>query len=175
VTEPAIYFVQCWPSDGTRYVKIGTAIDVQARIRELQCGNPIELELLGTIVGGRKTEAWIHRRFAELRVGGEWFELRDALHTWLEDQGVLATRPPRRCTRCGRPGFGEDQDALVVMADHDIEPPRSRWYHVRCLVPTIVEAFRSGTLRAEDFRPQVEEPPADLVALADAYSARRFA
>lgn len=76
-----------WPSIGGVYfaaipglerVKIGTAIDIARRLGELRYNVP-DLVLLAHVPGGRAEEAEMHRRFAPLRVEGEWFKLEDDL------------------------------------------------------------------------------------------------
>lgn len=65
----SIYLIRCGESGP---VKIGKADDIPARMRELQAGNPEILVLLREFVGGRQTEAWLHRHFRRLRVRAEW-------------------------------------------------------------------------------------------------------
>lgn len=67
-----IYFV----TDG-EYVKIGFTDrdDVQQRIKALQIGNARELELMGTMQGGREEEMLLHQIFGGFRIRGEWFLL----------------------------------------------------------------------------------------------------
>lgn len=73
VPQGRVYFVQCMAED--RPVEIGTAMrdGVGYRMADLQVGNPFELRLLGTMPGGYAKEAELHRRFAHLRIRGEWF------------------------------------------------------------------------------------------------------
>ena len=66
-----VYFC-CVP--GIARVKIGTALDIARRLGELRYGVP-DLVLLAHVPGGRAEEAELHRRFAPLRVAGEWFRL----------------------------------------------------------------------------------------------------
>jgi hypothetical protein len=65
-----VYFIRAG-EDGP--VKIGIADDVADRMRNLQCGNHLELTLLRTIDGGRPEELALHRRYEHLRSRGEWF------------------------------------------------------------------------------------------------------
>jgi hypothetical protein len=60
-------------------VKIGYARDLWARFRGIQNSCPIELKVLAACVGGRMMEREYHRRFAEHRLHGEWFERVPAL------------------------------------------------------------------------------------------------
>src|SRR5688572_6713861 len=67
--------------------KIGKAIDVEKRKRDLQVASPVKLEVRHTIATDRayKLENMLHRTFAKSpphrRVHGEWFEFyrEDAL------------------------------------------------------------------------------------------------
>lgn len=54
-------------------VKIGKAINVRNRLDSLQTSAPHKLELLVVLPGGLPEEAILHKRFAHLRVVGEWF------------------------------------------------------------------------------------------------------
>ncbi|QDP55547.1 MAG: hypothetical protein Unbinned273contig1001_38 [Prokaryotic dsDNA virus sp.] len=54
-------------------IKIGRARNVGGRISDLQCANPRPLKLLAVVPDGSQ-EAEYHRRFAEHRIQGEWFE-----------------------------------------------------------------------------------------------------
>lgn len=66
--DAGVYFVRAGDS-----VKIGTSTNIAARIRSLQTGCPVPLELLAVAKGGQAEEAEFHRRFAQLRKNGEWF------------------------------------------------------------------------------------------------------
>jgi hypothetical protein len=55
--------------------KIGFASNPYSRAREIGCGNPYELELLGTFKGTQLTESRAHNLLASRRVRGEWFAL----------------------------------------------------------------------------------------------------
>lgn len=66
-----VYFIQ-EGHDGP--IKIGCARYVSARLSQLQMGNWKRLQVLGVIPGASKTvERDWHRRFASIRVFGEWF------------------------------------------------------------------------------------------------------
>lgn len=65
-----IYFVE---SGEGGPIKIGVAIDVTARLKDLQVANPIPLRLLVSIRGDYDDERSLHRRFASERISGEWF------------------------------------------------------------------------------------------------------
>lgn len=59
---------------GDEVVKIGVASDPLVRLRELQSGNHLEIQLLATVKGGRVAERAYHERFARDHIRGEWFK-----------------------------------------------------------------------------------------------------
>jgi hypothetical protein len=66
-----IYFIE---AVGTAMIKIGhTNQTPAARLQTLQVGCPVRLLGLGLMVGDREDEVVIHRRFASLKMHGEWF------------------------------------------------------------------------------------------------------
>ena len=65
--------------------KIGWADDIEARRRQLQGAHPELLHVLRTIDGARTVERWLHKRFATLRLLGEWFRF---------DAEMLVVEPP---------------------------------------------------------------------------------
>jgi hypothetical protein len=56
-------------------VKIGWTDSPKRRLRDLQTGSPVLLQLLAVFEGGAIVEAELHRRFADKRRHGEWFDL----------------------------------------------------------------------------------------------------
>lgn len=78
---PVVYFV----SPGRGLVKIGRTINMDARLETLQCGSPERLVLIGTVPGGAAVEKLFHVAFARCRVGGEWFEMDDAMRDVLSE------------------------------------------------------------------------------------------
>ena len=78
--SPCTYFIL---AQTTSLVKIGSAVDVLSRLRELQTGCPVELTLLGAVSAAKHGERDLHRRFAKQRERGEWFRwvkpMRDLL------------------------------------------------------------------------------------------------
>lgn len=72
---PVVYVFRA--GDTNRY-KIGRATNVEARKKQLQTGCPDLLELVGIIEGDAvRIESEFHKRFAEQRISGEWFEFDD--------------------------------------------------------------------------------------------------
>lgn len=67
-----VYFLQRGPTNGP--IKIGFSRDVISRIRTLRFQVRDRLWLLGVAAGNAKQEKVFHRRFADLRLSGEWFK-----------------------------------------------------------------------------------------------------
>ena len=67
-----IYFVQ-EPVD--EFIKIGftSKPSIKRRLSQLQISSPREIKLLFTMIGCRKQETSLHKRFRYARYRGEWF------------------------------------------------------------------------------------------------------
>lgn len=66
----AIYFVQ---AEHGGPIKIGYAINIIDRHKQLQVASPYKLIVLAHMKGGHLDENALHNRFAEYRLHGEWF------------------------------------------------------------------------------------------------------
>lgn len=55
-------------------VKIGTTVNLPARLKKLQTGSAVRLKVLVCIPGDAELEAEYHTMFANLRINGEWFQ-----------------------------------------------------------------------------------------------------
>lgn len=85
-TESLVYFVE---RDG--FVKIGTTTNLARRLRDLARGGAImpqgmtigPMTVLATMPGTRRNEAFLHQRFAHLRLEGEWFLLEDEIRDFI--------------------------------------------------------------------------------------------
>lgn len=86
----AVYFIR----DENNNVKIGHAIDPWKRLQDLQVASPGTLEIIRIVDGGQKVEAWLHRRFAEYRLRGEWFDFRGEMLSVIPPDELPP--PPRR-------------------------------------------------------------------------------
>jgi hypothetical protein len=62
---------------GTMRYKIGYSTKPSQRIRALQTHSPVPLEIVDTMPGNKSVEAYLHAKFHECRVKGEWFEIAD--------------------------------------------------------------------------------------------------
>ena len=111
------YWQSCGYRDGYAYViragdtgpiKVGKAIDPEQRLRELQTGSWLELNLLHVLPGYSQTEAELHSKLRDSRLRGEWFDgpAVDGFLRWLPEESVrmmeayeLAGVLPRAGTR----------------------------------------------------------------------------
>ena len=62
-------------SSSSKLVKIGYAAKPEQRARELQTGSPGKLTVAWSLPGHEQLERELHRRFADHRKNGEWFDL----------------------------------------------------------------------------------------------------
>lgn len=62
--------------EGVR-VKIGFTTDptIEARLKDLQTGNPFPLKILGAVRGKAELERVLHQKYRNRRLMGEWFKL----------------------------------------------------------------------------------------------------
>lgn len=72
-----VYFIK--PVGMAGPIKVGVSTDPARRRRQLQFFSPVELEVIGSVPGGRREESELHQRFASFNSHGEWFRADDAL------------------------------------------------------------------------------------------------
>jgi hypothetical protein len=70
---PSIWHTYLVGAEGIDLVKIGHTTDPKKRLASLQTGQPLQLTLLWSQEGD--CESYLHVKFAEYRVRGEWFDL----------------------------------------------------------------------------------------------------
>lgn len=66
----SVYFIEAGKGG---HIKIGVAVDVGARLKDLQSANPQTLRVIVAVPGNFKDERRLHRRFKDERLNGEWF------------------------------------------------------------------------------------------------------
>ncbi len=66
------------------HVKIGFSINPKDRMHSIQTGSPVRGIMVKFVPGTARTEQSFHKRFAEYRLKGEWFDLRGTLTKYLE-------------------------------------------------------------------------------------------
>ncbi len=74
-----IYFIQCGHKRNP--IKIGVAINVSRRLKELQTGNPYKLKILDIYECKSRSHAYdlearLHKTFKKKRMEGEWFNYK---------------------------------------------------------------------------------------------------
>jgi len=74
-----VYFLR-----GANEIKIGYSRNLPSRLEKLRNGNAFPVFICKVIPGDRATERRFHKRFAEYRLRGEWFDLRGKLSKYLE-------------------------------------------------------------------------------------------
>lgn len=82
-TKGWIYFVLT--ADNT-HLKIGWTKTIKARFRELQCGNHLELKLIGKRRGTIDEERRLHSQAANHRARGEWFRAAPEVLALVENE-----------------------------------------------------------------------------------------
>jgi hypothetical protein len=75
---PFVYFIRSGP-----FIKIGTTRNLRHRLNNIQTSHPTPLSLAGSVAGDARLERELHRRFAPLRVNGEWFREVDELAVYV--------------------------------------------------------------------------------------------
>ncbi len=75
-----VYFLRCMGR-----IKIGSALNVNRRIKQLQTGAPDKVELIGYAPGGSSTERYLHKVLAEHRIAGEWFHGNETVMQRIND------------------------------------------------------------------------------------------
>lgn len=89
-----LYFIRC--HSNANCIKIGRAVNPEARLNELQVGNPHDLSLifaykLKSAKHSVDAETRVHRTFKYANVRGEWFSADSALREFI---AALATDMP---------------------------------------------------------------------------------
>jgi len=77
--DALVYFI-----GGAGKIKIGVAQDPQSRLDTLQTGSPVPLKILAVCDGGYEREGELHKRFADTRLYGEWFDASSELLDFIE-------------------------------------------------------------------------------------------
>lgn len=115
-----VYFIGCGD-----YIKIGFSTRPLDRLRSLQTSHPDTLEILGTIRGTRRLESRLHKRFADLRERGEWFQTSEDLWDYIDRNTIER--------KAARPELSPATRAMVgnltrLRSGHDAESPIGHAY-----------------------------------------------
>lgn len=69
---------------GGDLVKFGKAMDVASRLSSLQTGSPVDLVLLGAVLGPKNLESELHAWAAPFRHRGEWFRRSEVIERLID-------------------------------------------------------------------------------------------
>lgn len=83
VGTPVVYFIRSG-EDGPIKIGLSSTNKVEQRVGELQVGSASRLRLIGFVSGDRDSEQFLHRCFAALGIGGEWFRADPSLLAFVE-------------------------------------------------------------------------------------------
>ena len=70
-------------------IKIGYSGDLNNRIRNLNGGSPIKIQLLASKPGTKNDEEKLHAKFKKYRKRGEWFEANSKLSDYIKEINML--------------------------------------------------------------------------------------
>lgn len=86
VGDQQVYFI----GSASGPIKIGIAVNPRNRLKSLQTGHHERLEILATCDGGAEQESAYHKRFADHRLNGEWFERSPTIEAEIERLSKVA-------------------------------------------------------------------------------------
>ena len=70
-----VYFITAKDrTNEIKYIKIGLSKDPESRLMQLQCANPMKLDIYLWVPACYLSEKFIHNKFKYYKVSGEWFE-----------------------------------------------------------------------------------------------------
>lgn len=156
-----IYAIQS--PENRRHVKLGLSSNPQARLRQLQTGNPNKLELVWTFAcrNMAETETAFHKAFDKYRIpGGEWFDFRpiddpEHLTAWLTILAYKYLADPRQMPPGTRERLAKVEDfiaspAKFLNSQTDVESLLARQFpdvHKYENDPVALEAYIRGNLK----------------------------
>jgi hypothetical protein len=79
--------------------KIGYSKAPAERLRQLQTSNHSKLELTINVEGSQAEEKQLHKKYAHLRLNGEWFQFDQAMVTDLENIVPAISKPKSKFVR----------------------------------------------------------------------------
>jgi Meiotically up-regulated gene 113 len=81
--EGFVYFIVHGVGNSAK-VKIGTSRNVRARLADLKTGVPGTARVYYVTPGNTGLERELHRKFAEDRISGEWFQFSSVIRDWIK-------------------------------------------------------------------------------------------
>lgn len=97
MTSGIVYFIACKDPEyriKNPHMKIGWTTDLEGRLRGIQTGSPVELDVMGYIKSDDpvKLEKYFHSIFKKDKRHGEWFDVTDAMLTRINCYHVCENR-----------------------------------------------------------------------------------
>jgi hypothetical protein len=93
-------------------IKIGTAVNLEKRLKSLQCGNPRQLNIIMTFEGGPVLENKIQKDLSKYKIRDEWFYRVDEVFSYLKN---LSTIEPKT-------EFQDGKEYIVLWRDTEESP-----------------------------------------------------
>lgn len=87
-SKPRVVTQKVYVIQQGHYFKIGTAKDVDSRVRDLQIGCPLRHHVVCVMDGDHGLEGKLHRQFDCRRESGEWFRLSTEDLSKLSDEVI---------------------------------------------------------------------------------------
>lgn len=119
--DDRVYFIQ---DVAGRAVKIGYSHNPERRLGQLQSARGSKLKLLVTIPGNRSDEHALHKRFAHLRLEGEWFredaELMEHIETLSRESREGFANGSRDGVETSRLDPDQGSGIRTTTTDHDL-------------------------------------------------------
>jgi hypothetical protein len=81
-----VYFVE---AEGLGLIKIGRSRTMWMRMAKWYTDCPVPVKILGLMPGDHDVELWMHVKFAEYRVRGEWFRDCSDIRKWIEEKTAI--------------------------------------------------------------------------------------
>lgn len=120
-TQPAFSWNKVSGKTGTIYVmaggdacKIGMTTNLRQRFSDLSFASPVPLRVVASnvvpLAGLAYAESWLHQKFADWRIKGEWFRIDPEVATSALDEAVVRAAAYAKCceewyvARYGVPG-----------------------------------------------------------------------
>lgn len=131
----AVYLIR---SDN--FIKIGYSESPLSRVSGMQTGNPYELQLIAVIPGDTGLESYLHERFADMRVRGEWFKETGLLEVFVNVcESVFPVPEPEYTPPAPPPKFESPQPQMS-------EQPKKARRLTHDTVDMVTGTFHHGVL-----------------------------
>lgn len=118
MSDQFVYFIQ---ADESGPIKIGfTSGSPQARLAQLQTGNPAALKLLGAIKGSTAKERELHTSLSEWRLQGEWFQSHPTVLDTIKRVLSSNARRDDPCLNCSFCGACQHKTPALIAGPNQI-------------------------------------------------------